>query len=92
MDALAGGSKWDQEPDDPQGASDPREEQPEDNRALVLVVEDNQADVFLVEQAIKLRKLPVRLLTLETAKMLCAILRKPTRILLPVARMRFCWT
>ncbi|HEY2843603.1 MAG TPA: response regulator [Bryobacteraceae bacterium] len=36
-----------------------------DHRDLVLVVEDNQADVFLVEQAVALRKLPIRLLVLD---------------------------
>jgi len=66
-DALAGRSTWPSEPEDPQGAADPQE-QPEDKRALVLVVEDNQADVFLVEQAIKARKLPVRLLTLDNGE------------------------
>ena len=45
-----------------------REETPEDRRPLVLVVEDNQADVFLVEQAVRLRKLPVRLLMLDNGE------------------------
>ena len=45
-----------------------REETPEDSRPLVLVVEDNQADVFLVEQAVRLRKLPVRLLMLDNGE------------------------
>jgi chemotaxis family two-component system response regulator Rcp1 len=31
------------------------------NPALVLVVEDNRADVFLVERAVEIHKLPVRL-------------------------------
>ena len=68
MDALARGSQWKPEPDDPQAGADPRQEQPEDERALVLGVEDNQADVFLVEQAVKVRKLPVRLLTLDNGE------------------------
>ena len=36
-----------------------------DQRPLVLVVEDNRADVFLVERAVEVRKLPVRLLVLD---------------------------
>ena len=66
MGTLAGGWKRDRESDDQLSAGPEwRQERPEDGRALVLVVEDNQADVFLVEQAIKLRNLPVRLLMLD---------------------------
>lgn len=38
-----------------------RASEPADKRHLVLVVEDNQADVFLVQQAVQVRNLPVRL-------------------------------
>ena len=69
MATLAGGPKRDREfGDPPTDASDWRQERPEDKRALVLVVEDNQADVFLVEQAVKLRNLPVRLLMLDNGE------------------------
>jgi CheY-like chemotaxis protein len=40
----------------------------DDDRRLVLLVEDNQADVFLVEQAVQLRKLSVRLLVLDNGE------------------------
>ena len=36
-----------------------------DTRPLVLVIEHNRADVFLVERAIELRRLPVRILVLD---------------------------
>jgi two-component system, chemotaxis family, response regulator Rcp1 len=66
MDALAGGNQP-RESGDPLPESE-LQETPEDRRALVLVVEDNQADVFLVEQAVRLRKLPVRLLMLDNGE------------------------
>src|SRR5678816_4485915 len=67
LDALAGGPK--READDPlPDAPDLQPDKPAERKPLVLVVEDNQADVFLVEQAVKLRKLPVRLLTLDNGE------------------------
>lgn len=67
MDALARGPQ--RESDDPlPDAPDLQPDKPEKRVPLVLVVEDNQADVFLVEQAVKLRKLPVRLLMLDNGE------------------------
>ena len=67
VDVLAGGGQH-RESDDPVPVESERDKTPDDKRALVLVVEDNQADVFLVEQAVRLRKLPVRLLTLDNGE------------------------
>jgi len=67
VDVLAGGGQH-RESDDPLPVESEREKTPDDKRALVLVIEDNQADVFLVEQAVRLRKLPVRLLTLDNGE------------------------
>lgn len=44
---------------------------PTDPRPLVLVVEDNRADVFLVQRAIELRKLAVRVLVLDDGEEAC---------------------
>lgn len=67
LDVLAGGPK--PPPDDPlPDAPDLQPDKPAERKPLVLVVEDNQADVFLVEQAVKLRKLAVRLLTLDNGE------------------------
>ena len=44
---------------------------PADTRQLVLVVEDNPADVFLVQRAIELRNLPVRILVLDDGEEAC---------------------
>jgi CheY-like chemotaxis protein len=45
---------------------------PTDNRPLVLVIEDNQADVFLVERAIELRKLSVRVEVISDGEEACS--------------------
>jgi len=67
MDVLAGGNKP-RASDDPLPLEQESDKAPEEKRALVLVVEDNQADVFLVEQAVRFRKLPVRLLMLDNGE------------------------
>lgn len=69
MDVLSGGPKLAREPDEPASEASGRpQDLPEGKQSLVLVVEDNQADVFLVEQAVKSRQLPVRLLMLDNGE------------------------
>ena len=48
---------------------------PADARSLMLLVEDNRADVFLVEQAIEFHQVPVRLAVLEDGEAACQYLK-----------------
>jgi len=47
-----------------------------DERRLLLLVEDNGADVFLVEQAIEFHQVPVRLIVAEDGEAACEYFEK----------------
>jgi CheY-like chemotaxis protein len=57
----------------PSGGLLPRAQE-RDKRKLLLLVEDNRADVFLVEQAIEFYKVPVRLMVAEDGELACRYL------------------
>lgn len=63
------------EPDEPLASPDPNaessQESRDESRVLLLLVEDNRADVFLVEQAIEFHKVPVRLTVAEDGEAAC---------------------
>jgi len=59
--------------------------------ARIVLVEDNTADVLLIELALKENGIPYELTRFATAKMLCEVFvgRMPQR---PSFRMLSCWT